>query len=568
MIALSWNCRGLGNPQTVRDLYRLVKEKRPSLVFLMETKLQAKRLEYIRVRMGFDSAFVVDSVGRSGGLVLLWKGDIFVEIQNYSRRHINAIVRICENGPQWKFTGFYGHPDATKRRESWCLLEFLMSFQPVPWLCMGDFNEIIQESEKFGVRRKSRRQMADFRAVLEKCQLEDLGYVGSHFTWWNMQEGDNFIKERLDRALANNKWMDFFPSRTVEVLTPRSSDHAPILISFKQLESNSRQRRCPFRYEEAWKKNKEQKVIIRKVWRVKKRHGDGWKSITEKLDESKKALLSWKRASREETDISICSLTKKLQELQEVNGLPNVGEVREIQKKIQDCMEVEELKWRQRAKETWLAQGDKNSKYFHACASQRRRANNIVAITDEGGSLYTSPEEIEKAFLNYFQGVLTTSNPSSMEECTEVIPNVVTDAMNQELLQEVSMDEVCQALSQMAPLKAPGPDGFPAGFYQDNWAEVGQEVFLVIKNFFVSAQLNPNVNSTFIALVPKKSNSCKVSDYRPISLCNVLYKILSKVMANRLKVFLPDIITPNHRPSINSLTWCTQRSVDGIPPSE
>ena len=107
------------------------------------------------------------------------------------------------------------------------------------------------------------------------------------------------------------------------------------------------------------------------------------------------------------------------------------------------------------------------------------------------------------------------------------------------------MDEVCKVLSQMAPLKAPSPDGFLASFYQDNWTEVGQMVFLVIKNFFMSAQLNSNVNSTLIALVPKKPNSCKVLDYHPISLCNVLYKILSKVMANRLKVILPNIIFPN-----------------------
>ena len=74
---------------------------------------------------------------------------------------------------------------------------------------------------------------------------------------------------------------------------------------------------------------------------------------------------------------------------------------------------------------------------------------------------------------------------------------------------------------------------------------MGQEVHSVIVNFFKSAQLNFIVNKTFIALVPKKANSCKVSDYRPFSLCNVLYKILSKVMANRLKVILPTIISPN-----------------------
>jgi exonuclease III len=70
MSILSWNCRGLGNPRTVRDLHRLVKEKHPSLVFLMETKLQAHRFKAIRVWLGFQNVFIVDSMGRSGGLAL------------------------------------------------------------------------------------------------------------------------------------------------------------------------------------------------------------------------------------------------------------------------------------------------------------------------------------------------------------------------------------------------------------------------------------------------------------------------------------------------------------------
>jgi exonuclease III len=85
MSVLSWNCRGLGNPGTVRDLHRMVKEKGPDLVFLMETKMQNKKCDFIRIKLGFDYMFGVDSVGRSGGLLLLWKNDYNVAIQNYNR---------------------------------------------------------------------------------------------------------------------------------------------------------------------------------------------------------------------------------------------------------------------------------------------------------------------------------------------------------------------------------------------------------------------------------------------------------------------------------------------------
>jgi exonuclease III len=150
MIVISWNCRGLGNPRTVRDLRRMVKVKRPILVFLMETKLKQKKMEKIRCLLGFQNLFVVDSNGRSGGLALLWKEEAGLEIQNYSCRHIQAVVKNPGGEGSWKFTGFYGHPEASKRGEAWSLLKFLKEFSPQPWLCAGDFNEILEEAEKCG----------------------------------------------------------------------------------------------------------------------------------------------------------------------------------------------------------------------------------------------------------------------------------------------------------------------------------------------------------------------------------------------------------------------------------
>jgi hypothetical protein len=92
--------------------------------------------------------FGVDSVGHSGGLYLLWEGDFNVDIQNFSRRHINTVIGSCGTHPQWKFIGFYGHPNTTKRKELWDLLTHLNSFQPTLWLCVGDFDEIVSLLEK------------------------------------------------------------------------------------------------------------------------------------------------------------------------------------------------------------------------------------------------------------------------------------------------------------------------------------------------------------------------------------------------------------------------------------
>jgi exonuclease III len=84
MILISWNCRGFGNPRAVRDLCLVAKEKRPEIVFLMETRCRNTKLESIRVKPGFEGLFVVDPRGKSGGLALLWKEQNMLEIQNYS----------------------------------------------------------------------------------------------------------------------------------------------------------------------------------------------------------------------------------------------------------------------------------------------------------------------------------------------------------------------------------------------------------------------------------------------------------------------------------------------------
>jgi hypothetical protein len=96
----------------------------------------------------------------------------------------------------------------------------------------------------------------------------------------------------------------------------------------------------------------------------------------------------------------------------------------------------------------------------------------------------------------------------------------------------------------MQPLKAPGPDGLGVGFYQKHWAIVGDGVRKAILNFLNSGIFDPSLNLTYIALIPKTHKAASVSDFRPIILCNVLYKIIAKVLANRLKQVLRDIISP------------------------
>ena len=150
MSCLAWNCRGFGNLHTGRELVEIIRAKDPAVVFLAETLTDDARLEVIQRSIGFDHRWVVPRVGRGGGLVLYWKDSINLTVEDLDRYYIDVVInKNTEN--EWRLMGFYGEPDTARRHEAWDKLRALNSQQEKPWLCFGDFNEIIKQDEKLGV---------------------------------------------------------------------------------------------------------------------------------------------------------------------------------------------------------------------------------------------------------------------------------------------------------------------------------------------------------------------------------------------------------------------------------
>jgi hypothetical protein len=139
-------------------------------------------------------------------------------------------------GGTWRFTGFYGDPVRCRRKISWELLEYLRREYDLLWLCAGDFNEILNASEKIGGGDREEWKMDGFRDAVEYSRFTDLGFSGLPYTWNNKQQGARNIKVRLDRGLGDDVFMDQFDSTSVRHIQTTESDHSGLLITVKKSE--------------------------------------------------------------------------------------------------------------------------------------------------------------------------------------------------------------------------------------------------------------------------------------------------------------------------------------------
>jgi len=159
------------------------------------------------------------------------------------------------------------------------------------------------------------------------------------------------------------------------------------------------------------------------------------------------------------------------------------------------------------------------------------------------GQWRLDPKIVACVMLEFYKNLFSSSNSVLPDLALDSVQTIVTEDMNRQLLAEFLEGEVTLALNQMVPLKALGPNGMPPLFFQHYWDLVGKEITTFVLSFLNSTSLSEHLNHTFITLIPKVKNPKLVSEFRPISLCNVLYKIFSKVLANKLKKILLQIIT-------------------------
>ena len=191
----------MGRPCAVLELTELVKKHSPTVVFLMETKAKDNFIKNLCSKLQLENVHIVPRQNTGGGLALFWKNGTDLHIQDSSPSHIDAVINPGVDDA-WRLTSFYEDRITANREHSWALLKHLCLKMDLPWLCVGDFNEIMKAEEKTGGAPCKEGQMTGFRATLDFCGLRDLGYVGSPFTWCNNQFDGVVTWIRLDRGVT------------------------------------------------------------------------------------------------------------------------------------------------------------------------------------------------------------------------------------------------------------------------------------------------------------------------------------------------------------------------------
>ena len=193
-----------------------------------------------------------------------------------------------------------------------------------------------------------------------------------------------------------------------------------------------------------------------------------------------------------------------------------------------------------------MIQGDRNTSFYHIFAFARRKRNHIASVKNNEGEWITDEREVMEHFRSGFISLYTTSQ-SKADWHTSNISNwqvQLSEEDKSKLAEVVSPTEIKDALWSMKAFKAPGPDGLHAGFFQRFWLVVGDSVREEVMKVFRERKVPEYFNRTLIVLIPKIQGPETIGNYRPISLCNSIYKIVTKIIVARIRPHLERLVSP------------------------
>nr|GEV36064.1 RNA-directed DNA polymerase, eukaryota [Tanacetum cinerariifolium] len=507
---------------------------------LQETKMESINLFDIR-RCWRNLAFEFvhsDSVCNSGGVLCVWDSKAFKKL-NATVSNYFVMVRgnWLSNGKLILFIAVYAPQELSEKKMLWDYLSYVIANWNGEVIIMGDFNEVRNKNERFGSLFNEQGARV-FNSFISKTHLEDVPLGGCSFTWCHKSASK---MSKLDRFLMSERLFRECPNFSAVTLERFRLDHRPILLR----ETNHDYGPSPFCFFHYWLEMEGFDKFIKDVWNgAPVDSSNAIMNFMQKLKFTKKKIWPWNGMRQ-------CSKNKRLglqQDLMDLDRIIDEGKATvdivnkriEVYNSIQELDKLHMMEAAQKANIKWAIEGDENSKYFHGILNKKRNQLSIREILVEG-IWEEKPDVVKREFLNHFKNRF--NKPNKLQPVLNLeFPNQLNAIQVEDLEVEVSYDEIKKAVWDCGIDKSPEPNGFTFGFYKRFWSLIDRDVVAAVKHFFQIGRIPKGCNSSFITLIPKIPDAKMVKDFRSISLIGSLYKIIVKILANRLVVVLGDIV--------------------------
>jgi exonuclease III len=553
MKIISWNIRGLNGRSKQKLLRDLIFAEKPDVLLLQETKCSNEDLnKLLPYSWKQGEAVSIAAAGTAGGLAVLWNPTT-VRLENFAttRWSITAEYRLIGSNQPGHITNVYGPANPREKQTFLRSLDYLPSLlKHKHWIIGGDYNLIRTLEEKKGGSRRLDQDTNDFNSLIDKLNLIDLEPTNGIFTWTNRRTGSHQIACKLDRFLISDSLMMEGLAMEASILNTHGSDHWPIQL---WIEVPATPGRKPFRFEQFWLNHPDFEAKIQDWWeQAEVTKGSKMFRFQQKLKNLKQLIKTWNKDTFGNIFDSQRQLAEQMENIQHqirTRGLTDDLKTQEatITQQLGTRKAQEEILWRQKSRVQWLKEGERNTKFFHRSVMQRRHSNRITHLTSDTGELLYDHEDMATTLTDYYKNLLTEPSLNRSEAIAKImqhVPSLVTQEQNAALLRPITIEEVDQALRDTPKSKAPGPDGFTSDFFHHCWPMIRREVWEIIEDSRATGQVLQALNATFLTLIPKEGQAHHPKQFRPIALCNVIYKLLTKVIARRLKPILPTIISP------------------------
>jgi len=544
MKILAWNVQGAKKHQIREEIRFLHKAQQPDLIFVIETMASEATSKQILPRLGFEHYDFTLPVNHSGGIWVLWNNkNILAQVISKEDRAIHMLVFDVLIQKFSIISGIYAPAQSGQKDAFWSYLQNLNRVIDTPWCLIGDFNELECPDDKHGGAPVSPSRLTRLPEFLNACQAISVPVLGRSFTW-KKRVYNQLVYEKLDRAIGRQDWCCQYPESRVLTGPFTYSDHSYILLNTQPDQIGMH--KSLFRYQPHWSSYREVRNIVNKAW-TGRNSGTPMFQLTSKLRHIKRDLKLWCRSKfanfRKQIDKNTAQLHfVESQLIADPNSLRLNAWYTRLLKQRERLLLFNKRFWGNFARKKWLVDGDRNSRYFHSSAAARKRANTIIRLKDATGVWVEDPPSISQLIIRDLSRRLSSANGGHTVTHGTVAHPLVTPMENDNLIKPVTEAEIHSAVFQMDPHKAPGSDGFGPSFFQDHWEIVKDRLVPAIKDFFNSGHLLKAVNHTLITLIPKIANPKLPGHYRPISLCTTLYKIVAKILANRMRPILQRII--------------------------